>query len=320
MWHIYRTLTSDVTNDYSGNVANKFKVKLGLTLPGEGWKVSIISAILPKMALFKDLKTSNVNLMSLFGKTEKNGASDQWIQGAFKSSDLQTWEKSHMCTTAEEFFNCVMHRLDETAHANLDSGFKFSTEWTRLAWDKNGAQPEMIISTASSQNLLYVQKTFSNALGWTKADDSGTMSLGKNMVPGYATYAKGTSSLSNGKVFTLYAGQYVQLNALSDWRFINLKQSFNEALNLHSRPLTVTAKVTSATAKKTVTFDQPMSHVYYAPQGRERHVFSPPVEEFHPIYTRDWYEVEISLQELDGSLVNFQPDSQCVVRLHFQQD
>ena len=316
MWHIYRTLTSDVTNDYSGNVANKFKVKLGLTLPGEGWKVSIISAILPKMALFKDLKTSNVNLMSLFGKTEKNGASDQWIQGAFKSSDLQTWEKSHMCTTAEEFFNCVMHRLDETAHANLDSGFKFSTEWTRLAWDKNGAQPEMIISTALAANLLYVQKTFSNALGWTKADDSGKISLGKNMIPRYGTYAKGTSSLSNGKALTLYAGQYVQLNALSDWRFINLEQSFNEALNLHARPLIVTAKVTAGST----TITQPLGRVYYAPQGRERYLFTPPVEEVHHLKTTRWDEVEITLTELDGTEVQFQADSQCVLRLHFTLD
>ena len=33
MWHVYKTLTSDVTADYAGNVANKFKVKLGLRLP-----------------------------------------------------------------------------------------------------------------------------------------------------------------------------------------------------------------------------------------------------------------------------------------------
>ena len=228
-------------------------------------------------------------------------------------------EKSLMGTTAEDFFNSVMHRLDETGHSNLGSGFKFSKEWAKLAWDKKGAQPEMIISSASSYNLLYVQKQFSSMMGWTTTDDSGTISLGKNMVPVYSTYAKGTSSLSGGKAFTLFAGTHVQLNALSDWRFMNLQQSFNDAVNLHARPLTVVAKVTSDQAKKKVTFDQPMSHVYYDPQGRERHVFAPPVEEFHPVYTHDWAEVELSLQELDGSLVNFQPDSQCVVRLHFQQ-
>ena len=144
----------------------------------------------------------------------------------------------------------------------------------------------------------------------------GKVSLGKNMVPDYATYAKGTSSLSNGKPFTLYAGQYVQLNTLSDWRFINLKQSFNEALNLHARPLTVTVSVTAN--KETVT--QSLGQVYYAPQGRERYLFTPPVEEFYDVQTAYWDEVEMTLKELDDNRVNFQPDSQCLIRLHFKKD
>ena len=320
MWHIYRTLTSDVTSDYSGNVANKFKVKLGLRLPGEGWKVSIISAIVPKMALFKDLQKTTLNLITFYGKTEKQGAADEWTKAVFKSNELPALEKSEMSTTAEDFFNCIRHRLDESAHTNLTSGFKFSDGWTHLAWDKNGAHPELKISSSDATNLLFVHKSFGNVMGWATTDDSGTITLGANMVPDYATYKKGQSSLSNGKVVSLSAGQYLKLNALADWRFINLQQSFKDALNLHARPLTVSAKVTSGTGANKVTYNQPMSHLYYAPQDRERYVFTPPLEEFHPVYTREWNEVEISLQELDGSAVKFQPDSQCVLRLHFQQD
>ena len=54
MSNIYLTLLSDVTSDYANNVANQFKIKPSLTLSGTGWKVSIASAILPKMSLFKD--------------------------------------------------------------------------------------------------------------------------------------------------------------------------------------------------------------------------------------------------------------------------
>ena len=316
MFHVYETLTSDVTSDYSGNVASKFKVKTGLKLPGLKWKVSIISAMLPKMALFKDLQKTTVNLITLYGKTEKHGASDEWTKAVFKSSELPALEKSEMSTTAEDFFNCIRHRLDETAHSNLSSGFKFSDGWTHLAWDKTGAQPEMIISTADSNNLLYVHKTFSNLMGWTKSDDRGTLSLGTNMVPDYATYAKGTSSLSNGKAFVQAAGTHVKLNALSDWRFINLKQTFKEALNLHARPLIVTAKVKVGSS----TISQPLGRVYYAPQGRERYLFTPPVEEVHHLKTTRWDEVEITLTELDGTEVQFQGDSQCVLQLHFTLD
>ena len=55
MSNIYVTLVSDATKSYAGNVANQFKVKPQLILPGQGWKVSISSAILHKMALFKSL-------------------------------------------------------------------------------------------------------------------------------------------------------------------------------------------------------------------------------------------------------------------------
>ena len=269
MWHIYKTLTSDVTSDYSGNVANKFKVKLGLNLPGEGWKVSIVSAVLPKMTLFKTMQGTGVNLMELWAKTEKAGQSDTWQEGYFKSTDLRQWEQAGTCTTAEDFFNSVKHRLAETAHASLDAGFKFSaSRWIKLEWDIKGAQPEMVIDNTTTSNIIRLYKPFAQTLGWINPTTNEDELMGKNMVHSYANHTKGASSLDNGKV-TKTNGVWLDLSTLSNWRFINLKQSFNDALNLHACPLTVSAKVTSATASKTVTFDQPMSHVYYAPQGRE---------------------------------------------------
>ena len=315
MFHVYETLTSDVTSDFSGNVASKFKVKPGLNLPGLRWKVSIHSAVLPKMALLKDLQTSSTNLITFYGKTEKRGATDEWTKAEFNGSDLPALEKSEMSATAEDFFNCVMHKLNESAHGNLTSGFKFSKDWTALAWDKTGAQPELILSSDDATNILVVNKTFGKQMGWIKTDASGKISLGANMVPDYMTYAKGTS-LSNGKAITKSNATHVKLNALSDWCFINLEQSFKEALNLHARPLIVSAKVTSGS----VTVTQPLGRVYYAPQGRERYLYTPPMEEVHHLIKTKWDEVEIKITELDGTQVQFQDDSQCVLRLHFTLD
>ena len=73
MSNIYLTLVSDVTKKYTSNVANQFKVKPQLRLPGEGWKVAVAGAILPKMPLFKELQSANVNLIELWGETEKAG-------------------------------------------------------------------------------------------------------------------------------------------------------------------------------------------------------------------------------------------------------
>ena len=316
MGDIYLTLTSDVSSDYSGNVANKFKMKPKLRLPGEGWKISIQSAILPKMSLFKDMQSENVSVVSTFGKTEKSGGIDNWSYGWFKTGIFRAWEKNHTATTAEDFFNRMIHRIKETTYANMASGYKFSKDRLTLDWDKNAAEPEIIISTDSQYNVLSLEKTFSKKMGWIVEESNGKFKAGKNMVQGFHTYAKGTSSLSNGEEMKLVQRRYIDLNALSDWRFINIKQSFTDALNLHERSLSVTAKATANS--ETVT--QSLGQVYYAPEGRVRYLFTPPVEEFYDVQTQFWEEVEISLKELDGTLVNFQSDSQCLLRLHFKKD
>ena len=133
---MYLTLMSDVTSDYMSNVANQFKVKPNITLHGEGWKVSIASAILPKMALFKNLQSANVNLIELWAETEKAGQSAVWQKGYVNAGDLREWEKAGACHEGVDFFNTVKHRIKETAHASLDDGFQFSsTCWHALLWN-----------------------------------------------------------------------------------------------------------------------------------------------------------------------------------------
>ena len=316
MSNVYLTLVSDVTSDYSGNVANKFKVKPQLRLPGEGWKVSIQSAILPKMALFKDMQSENVSVVTTYGKTEKTGGIDNWSYGWFKTGIFKAWEENHLATSAEDFFNRMLHRIKETTYANMASGYKFSKDRLTLDWDKNAAEPEILITTNSQYNVLSLEKSFSKKMGWIVEESAGKFKAGKNMVQGYHTYAKGTTSLDNGKEMKLVQRRYVDLNTLSDWRFINIKQSFKDALHLHERSLTVTANVTANS--ETVT--QSLGQVYYAPVGRERYMFTPRVEEFYEVQTDHWEELEISLKEQDGALVNFQASSQCLIRLHFKKD
>ena len=81
-----------------------------------------------------------------------------------------------------------------------------------------------------------------------------------NLVHSYPNHTKGASSLDTGKP-TKILGNWLHLSTLSDWRFINLNQSFREALNLHPRPLEVKAKVT--VNKQTTS--QRLGQVYYAP-------------------------------------------------------
>jgi len=316
MSNIYLTFVSDVTKDYTSNVANSFKVKPNLRLHGEGWKVSIASAMLPKMALFKSLQTANVNLIELYAKTQKVGQTAAWKNGFVKSADLRVWEKTGCCRDGVDFFNSVKHRLEETLHASLDAGYTISADrWLTFQWKKDGVQPELVLhKTTSNANLIYLHKPFVETMQWMSTKNNQAEYMGPNLVHGYASHTKGASSLDNGKP-TKILGNWVHLSTLSDWRMINLNQSFEEANNLHSRFLEVTASVTA----NKVTVTQPLGQVYYAPQGRQRYAFSPVQETFYEVQTPHWDEVEISLKELTGSIVEFQPDSQCIIQLHFTQ-
>ena len=69
-----------------------------------------------------------------------------------------------------------------------------------------------------------------------------------------------------------------------------------------------------------VTVTHSLRHVYYAPQGRQRYYFNTHQETFQEVQDNAWDEIEITLKELDGSLVKFQSDSQCVILLHFTKD
>ena len=81
-------------------------------------------------------------------------------------------------------------------------------------------------------------------LHWMNPQTNQADSMGPNMVHNYPNHTKGVSSLDTGKR-TKILGNWLHLSTLSDWRFINLNQSFEDTLNLHPRPLEVTAKVTA---------------------------------------------------------------------------
>ena len=205
------------------------------------------------------------------------------------------------------FLNTVKHRIEETAHASLDDGFKFSSaRWHTLAWNKDGVQAELVLTHSHTDNSIYIYKPLAETLHWINTKSNQADSMGPNLVHSYPNHTKGASSLETGKS-TQILGNWLHLSTLSDWRFINLNQSFEDALNLYPRPLEVSAKVTA----NSVTVTQSLGQVYYAPKGLQRYVFTPPVEEFYEVQTNHWDEVEITLKELDDQKVNFYSQSVC---------
>ena len=63
------------------------------------------------------------------------------------------------------FLNTVKHRIEETVHASLDGGFKFSSaRWHTLVWNKDGVQPELILTHSHTDNSIYIYKPLAETL------------------------------------------------------------------------------------------------------------------------------------------------------------
>ena len=309
----YSTFVSDVTNKYKGNKAWRFTGKPNLRLPGPGWKVAISYAVLPKMALFPTLQKADVHLFELWSKTKKQGQSDEYQKGFFKSSDLRDWEKQGLGSHGLDFFNNVKHRLEETAHSELSQGYQYK-DWHALKWSKDSQEPELTLKSSVASNLIYIYKPFAEQLQWLHATTNDEEQVGPNLIHSYPQHLKGASSWDTNKPIKQFPS-WLWLSMLSDWRF-NLNKSFEQANNLIPRALQVKAKIKQGS----VTVVQPLGHVHYAPQGRERCWYKPVIETFYEVPFSQWEEVEMNVQELDSNPVQFQPDGQCLIVLHFKKD
>ena len=150
---------------------------------------------------------------------------------------------------------------------------------------------------------------------WIQKTNHKDYHAGPDLVISYPSHTRGPSGLSNNEP-TKLDNIWLELSCKSDFIFTNLNATFAKALNLNPRPLTVTANV--ASNKETVT--QSLGQVYYASEGLQRAVFTPPVEEFYDVQTDHLDEVEITQKELDDSKVDFYSQGQCVIRLHFTKE
>ena len=263
MSNVYLTLVSDVTSDYSGNVANKFKVKPGIRLPGQGWQVSIASAILPKMALFKELQSETDNLMQLWFDVDGVSDAAKRKKGYVHANDLKAMEKEYKCRTGVEFMNDIKAMLDERRHAHIPSGKKIlDAQWSKLEWKREAGEPELLIHHSDPGTSIMVLKKFAERMHWVHKTSNTYYHAGPNMVIGYPSHTREVSELSSGEP-TKTDATWLYLSSKADFRLINLNASFVDALNLHARPLTVTAKVTA----NSNTVSQSLGQVYYAPQG-----------------------------------------------------
>ena len=212
--------------------------------------------------------------------------------------------------------NEVKSLLDERRQSHIPPGKKIlDDQWVKLEWKREASEPELLIHHSDPGTSVMILKTFAERMEWVNKTNHLNYRAGQNLVIRYPSYTRETSDLSNNEP-TKIDSNWLYLSSKEDFRLTNLNATFAEALNLLARPLTVTANVTAN--KETVT--QSLGQVYYAPEGLQRYVFTPPVEEFYEMQTNHWGEVEITLKELYDQKVNFYSQSQCVIRLHFKKD
>ena len=145
MKDVYLTLVSDVTSDYSANVGNKFKIKPKLRLAGEGWKVSMQSAILPRMALFSDSLKQENRFSTMEIRYKVDGVTTEQKTN-FLAADLRVLESRFMCRNGVEFMNDVKHLLEEKRQFKIPSGKKIlEPQNVKLEWKRENGEPELVM-------------------------------------------------------------------------------------------------------------------------------------------------------------------------------
>ena len=78
----------------------------------------------------------------------------------------------------------------------LDDGFKFSSaRWHTLAWNKDGVQPELVLTHSYTDNLIYIYKPFAETLHWMNPQTNQADSMGPNMAVSYTHLTLPTSDL-----------------------------------------------------------------------------------------------------------------------------
>ena len=245
MSNVYLTLVSDVTQKYPSNVANQFKVKPQLRLHGKGWKVSILSAILPKMSLFKDLQSETKDLMQIWFDVEGMYSLTKRKAGRFTVNDLKAMEKENECRTGIEFMNEVKSVLDENRALHIPPGKKIlDGQWVDLEWKREASEPELFIHHSDPGTSVMLLKKFAEKMQWINKTKQIDYHAGPNLVIMYPSHIRHASELSSGEA-TKIDSHWLYLSSKADFRMTNLNATFAKALNLLARPLTVVANVTS---------------------------------------------------------------------------
>jgi len=220
MSNIYLTFVSDVTKDYASNVANTFKVKPNLRLHGDRWKVSIASAMLPKMALFKSLQSMDQNLMEMYAKAEKVDNPPGMKKGYVYSGNLREWEKAGVARNGVEFLNLVKHQLEETMYATMYNNYKISANrWHALEWKHEGPEPELLLKHTSGtdkNHSIPILFKFAEAMRWMIHKKNVFTKLGPNLVHNYPNHTDLGSTLDNGESVKVHRNGWLHLSALSD--------------------------------------------------------------------------------------------------------
>ena len=183
MSNVYLTLVRDVTQKYPSNVANQFKVKPQLRLHGEGWKVSIVSAILPKMSLFKDLQSETNDLMQIWFDLDGVPTNKKRKVGLFKVNDLKAMEKENKCRTGIDFMNEVKSLLDERRQAHIAPGKKIlDDQWVKLEWKRETGEPELLIHHSDPGTSVMILKKFAERMEWVNKTNHLDYRAGSNLV------------------------------------------------------------------------------------------------------------------------------------------
>ena len=334
----YLTLPSDSNGkEYPENESNSFKVRLPdpIRLEGE-WEVGLsaisLPDVAPQMKKIGNFKGSYFLKVGWNSSDVKGIAADKQRAKFFKIDHFKKAKPKdgvELCKMFITFCNNVrvFTALDDTYRKNR----KFEKSGKLTYPDIKMDGEDMVIDyskvdTSAKGIYLDFDEGFAAAMKWIQYDDKGKALLGPNMQIDITQ----TGDLDDGSViedvqrdttadavyWTVKQG-WLMLSRHASWRFVNIKQAFNDMTDYNSRSLFIYSNVGQSQVVGNKVTDM-LREVPYETKGVGSQYIEPTHIQYKRVRNNVLDIIEVEVAETSGAYTVFD-EGVTTVTLHFRK-
>ena len=328
----YVTLMSHAsTREFPENKAHHFRNRLPkpIRFVGRGWMVGMASLSLATIPVIGEQFVPDSHPLLYVRWHERVYDKDDQGKDIWRvqARELYLYGRDFRdllsSSTGSQFFHQLVYLYEQERARRTKPKNKWAENnglklYATFEWTSEG---DLLLNTSQVDNQgqaarVLWGKTLALKMGWLEQVSTGVYRLGPNLLQEFHSDTIPTPSDVPGDIFWKVDGDYMELSATCNWRFVNLNEKFRPSSEFPStRPLHVYCDVgTSSMVGGRIT--DLLREIKYYPKEtthfEPRHIQYVPVNEVVEI-------VETQVAETNGDLVKF-GEGRTLLTLHFKRE